>query len=133
MINRNRFGDLYSVPEKTPEINRSTARSIKAIKDLGDTARACLNSELFALYRKKFELVQARMIDTMIAYDHDFFRQPNGDINIYAVNMSKMIQRIVDLRVLLNNVESDAQKGKFDEKEVSKKFSEVEEEIKQGA
>lgn len=82
-----------------------------AVKAVGDTARSCINTEAFSAYKLAFSKAEAKIVDAMISYTHNFFQENNGDMAIYGANMARFITKIQDLKALLNAVETDAQKG----------------------
>ncbi len=47
----------------------------------------------------------------MVIYTANFGKTGNENLEIYAVNMIRFVQRITDLRKLITYVELDAKKG----------------------
>lgn len=90
--------------KQTPEIKEAIAAKIKAREDLRKEVEIqgnkCLNSKLFVNYRDKYVRLERLTTDLMIEYN-------NPDPIEYAFNMRRMADELRQLRLLVNNVNSD--------------------------
>lgn len=103
------FDDLYAKPEKSQ--GQDLIALHKRIQSIGDAARQCIATDCFVQYKTQFEKAQSSILDAMISYTNQFCLQPNGDIAVYALKIARYIQKIQDLKLLLGQVEIDANKG----------------------
>lgn len=103
--------DLFKPKDDhTSKERRQEAR--KRIDEAIAAGKKALNTPEFAFYREKLEKAQASIVDSMILYTNEFFRDNVGDMAKYGANMARFMTRITTLRALLNQVESDARKDK---------------------
>ncbi len=103
-----RFEDQFEV-----EVDGSNP--IQATNDklvtIGSIARKCLTSNDFQQYKQMFNDELTGIMNAMVVYTANFGKSGNDNLDIYAVNMIRYVQRITDLRKLLTYVELDARKG----------------------
>lgn len=78
---------------------------------IGQLARKCLTNGDFQQYKTMFENELAGIMNAMVIYTANFGKNGNDNLEIYAVNMIRFVQRITDLRKLITYVELDARKG----------------------
>lgn len=94
---------------------------IKAMNEklvtVGQLARKCLAQNEFQQYKKMFEDELAGIMNAMVIYTANFGKNGNDNLEIYAVNMIRFVQRITDLRKLITYVELDARKGTGEQNE----------------
>lgn len=102
-----RFEDQFE-EEKSEQAIEETHQTLLTI---GDIARKCLTSGDFQRYKDMFEAELAGIMNAMVIYTANFGKNGNDNLEIYAVNMIRYVQRITDLRKLLTYVELDAKKG----------------------
>lgn len=81
------------------------------IETIGQLARKCLASSDFDNYRKMFNDELNVIINAIVIYTANFGKSGNENLEIYAVNMIRFVQKITDLRKLITYVELDARKG----------------------
>lgn len=89
------------------------------LDDIGSLARKCMASAEFQAYKDKFQAEMDNILNAMVVYTANFGKSGNENLEIYAVNMIRYVQRITDLRKLITYVELDAKskKGEEDVKE----------------
>lgn len=109
-----RFEDQFNLTEE-PE-GQIEAVNQKLIT-IGELARKCLASSDFDNYRKMFNDELNGIMNAMVVYTANFGKNGNDNLEIYAVNMIRFVQRITDLRKLITYVELDAKKSQPMEKE----------------
>lgn len=88
---------------KQKELADAITRATKA-------AQSCLNSEQFHGYRRQYQNAEKKLVDVMIRYTRSFFTEEKGDMAKYGANMARYITKLDDMRMLLNQVESDAKR-----------------------
>ncbi len=103
---RFQFEDMFEPqqpdsPEKLKEINDK-------LDNIGKAARKCVASSEFNQYKSMFEEELQNIMNAMVIYTANFGKSGNENLEIYAVNMIRFVQRITDLRKLLTYVEKDA-------------------------
>lgn len=103
--------DLYKTSDekKLKEIE-------KAIDLTGDIGRQCLNMEQFKNYRKSYERTEKATLDALIGYSKSFIESPHGDINKYAMTVSRLLTKLETVRYMIRAVENDSKKGLDNEK-----------------
>jgi hypothetical protein len=79
---------------------RSFNESIKA-------AKKCLEHADFQRYKSEFENAYARILRDIIIFTEDHFDKGKS-AESYAIKMSRYVQRIEDLMILLNRIELEA-------------------------
>ena len=108
---------MPDTPQTVAAREQIQKEAIATAKAAGESARSCINTQVFSAYKAAMQRSQEKMVDAMIAYTHNFFQEQNGDLAIYAVNMARYITKIQDLKALLTAVEKDAEKGIHVQKE----------------
>lgn len=103
------FGDQFEV-DKEESKDQLESNHLKLVT-IGDMARKCLNQGDFQRYRQIFDEELANILNAMVIYTANFGKTGQENLDIYAVNMIRYVQRITDLRKLLTYVERDARKG----------------------
>lgn len=103
-----RFEDQFDLAKEPEGQLEATANKLKVI---GDMARKCVASGDFQQYKGMFEDELAGILNAMVIYTANFGKNGNDNLEIYAVNMIRFVQRITDLRKLITYVELDAKKG----------------------
>lgn len=78
---------------------------------IGEMARKCLATGDFQRYKQMFEEELNGIMNAMVIYTANFGKEGNANLEIYAVNMIRFVQRITDLRKLITYVEMDSRKG----------------------
>ena len=99
-----RFEDSFSSNVK-PEIDE------KAIESLNESirhAQKCLTHGDFHKYKEAYEKAYDGILNNMIAFTEGFLTEEKGSLDMYAVKMIRYMQRIQDLRVLLNKIQIEA-------------------------
>ena len=71
------------------------------LKETVEAAKDCLSNELFANYKKKYNIAKKAVIDDIIEYR-------NSDPIKYAFYISNQLNSLRSLSTLLNEVEKDA-------------------------
>lgn len=97
--------DLVDEPEG------QVAETLKKLDVIGQQARKCLANNDFQQYQRLFNDELANIMNAMVIYTANFGKQGNENLQMYAFNMMRYVQRITDLRKLLTYVELDARKG----------------------
>lgn len=108
-----KFEDQFSLTDE-PE-GQIEAVNEKLIT-IGQLARKCLANSDFDNYRKMFNDELNGIMNAMVIYTANFGKSGNDNIEIYAVNMIRFVQRITDLRKLITYVEMDTRKGLKEER-----------------
>ncbi len=102
------FEDQFNVEEGKEQQIEETHQTLNTI---GDMARKCLISGDFQRYKELFDNELSSIMNAMVIYTANFGKNGNDNLEIYAVNMIRFVQRITDLRKLITCVELDAKKG----------------------
>lgn len=105
------FEDIFEAEEQ--DIKETKSQIGMAVS----SAKKCLSSPDFENYKKALEKAQASMLRQMIVFTHAFFMQEHADMAFYGAKMARMVTKLQDLTVLLDNVESDARKDKLQDGE----------------
>lgn len=103
-----KFEDQFNLTDESEGQIEATSKKIEAI---GQLARKCLSSSDFDNYRKMFNEELNGIMNAMVVYTANFGKNGNDNLEIYAVNMIRFVQRITDLRKLITYVELDARKS----------------------
>lgn len=103
-----RFEDQFNVVNESEDQIETTNKNIITI---GQLARKCLATSDFQKYKKMFDDELAGIMNAMVIYTANFGKSGNDNLEIYAVNMIRFVQRITDLRKLITYVQLDARKG----------------------
>ena len=77
----------------------------------GDRARLCLSTEEFKTYMVEYRRAEAKILDYLLKYNIFFHKNPSGNINSYAMVVSRYLTKLESLRSLLETITKDAQKG----------------------
>lgn len=109
-----RFEDQFNVKDEPTGQIEAVNEKLNAI---GSQARKCLASNDFQQYKKMYEDELASIMNAMVIYTANFGKTGNENLEIYAVNMIRFVQRITDLRKLLTYVEMDSRKGASEKEE----------------
>lgn len=104
-----RFEQAYETSNQPDEAQQKA--NIAQIKAIGDLARKCLTHGDFHQYKEQYEKAYSGILDAMISYKTEFMSQANGDIAVYAMKLSCYLQKIQDLKLLIQQVERDTKKG----------------------
>lgn len=102
------FENQFNLTEEPEGQIEATALKIETI---GQLARKCLATSDFDNYRKMFNDELNGIMNAMVIYTANFGKNGNDNLEIYAVNMIRFVQRITDLRKLITYVELDAKKS----------------------
>lgn len=104
-----RFEDMFD------EAEEASPEQLKAVNEklleVGKLARKCLTNGEFQNYKQLFEDELKNIMNAMVIYTANFGKNGNDNLEIYAVNMIRFVQRITDLRKLLTYTETDARRG----------------------
>jgi hypothetical protein len=103
-----KFEDQFDLKEEPKGQIEDTSKKLELI---GQMARRCISSNDFQQYKKMFDDELANILNAMVIYTANFGKQGNDNLEIYAVNMIRFVQRITDLRKLITYVELDSKKG----------------------
>lgn len=103
-----RFEDQFDTIEEPAGQLEATAKKLETI---GQLARKCLATADFQTYKETFEAELAGIMNAMVIYTANFGKDGTQNLEIYAVNMIRFVQRITDLRKLLTYIETDARKA----------------------
>lgn len=103
---RFKFEDLYRA-----DYNVDAEKVVNEINAIASSAKKCLASDDFQRYKKQFENAQTQIVNALLAYNSSFMSQPNPDPIIYAMKVNQYLQRIIDLRTLLGQVEAEASRA----------------------
>lgn len=77
----------------------------------GDRARTCLATEDFKSYRDDYRRAEQKILDYLVKYNVFFHKNTSGNINSYAMVVSRYLTKLESLRSLLDVITKDAQKG----------------------
>lgn len=103
-------------PENKREVRRRAKEAYQNAKIALKGAQRCIDNPLFKKYQDDYLRAEESLIGALLAYSEP-------DPLKYAFNVSRMIERLRDLRVLLVDVRRDASrklpKGEFDQEENS--------------
>lgn len=102
-----RFEDSFSQDCK-PELDE---KAIEHINEAIKHAQKCLTHGDFHKYKESYEKAYDGILNNMIYFTETFLLEEKGSLEMYAVKMIRYMQRIQDLRVLLNKIEADANKA----------------------
>ncbi len=102
------FSDQFAL---TDEPEGQIEKINEKIVTIGQLARKCLASSDFDNYRKMFNDELNGIMNAMVIYTANFGKNGSDNLEIYAINMIRFVQRITDLRKLITYVELDARKG----------------------
>jgi len=83
----------------------------KEINKLGEYARSCINSELFQEYKSQVIESKLRLVDLIIA------EIPDEGLEKYAISMIRYTERLRILTGIVQKVDIDAKKGKYENKQ----------------
>lgn len=75
-----------------------------------EIARRCLTSEDFKSYRESYLKAEDKMVEAMIIYTQGFVQGNKGDVTNYAFTMMRFITRLQEIRSLLRDVETTAER-----------------------
>lgn len=103
-----RFEDQFELAEEPQGQLEAIARKLEAISQ---QARKCVNHPDFVSYKTVFQQELDNIMNAMVIYTANFGKSGSDNLEIYAVNMIRFVQRITDLRKLLTYVETDAKKS----------------------
>lgn len=106
-----RFEDQFNVQDDPVEQAKQLEAMNEKLKSIGSMARKCLVSHDFQQYKDTFEKEKDSIINAMVVYTANFGKAGSDNIEMYAINMIRFVQRISDLRKLLTVIEMDARKG----------------------
>ena len=73
-------------------------------------AQKCLTHGDFHKYKEAYESAYDNILNDMCVFTDAYIFKGQGSIEMYAMKMVQYMQRIQDLRVLLNKVQADANK-----------------------
>lgn len=102
-----RFEEQFEAPVADAQIEET----LNKLDIIGDMARKCLASNDFQNYQRLFNDELNNIMNAMVIYTANFGKKGNENLEIYAVNMIRFVQRITDLRKLITYIETDARKG----------------------
>lgn len=86
---------------------------LKASEHLNESIKAaqkCLTHGDFHKYADEFQKAYDAILNDMCIFTDSYLFKGNGNIEMYGLKMVQYIQRIQDLRILLNKVNIDANK-----------------------
>jgi hypothetical protein len=109
-----RFEDSYNAQDK-PEIDD---KAIELLNESIKQAQKCLTHGDFHKYKEAYEQAYNGILNNMIAFSEGFLADEKGSLEMYAVKMIRYMQRIQDLRILLNKVQIDASKPLVEKEKV---------------
>lgn len=103
-----KFDQMFELSEEPKGQLEATAKKIDAI---AQQARKCVNHGDFITYKNMFDSELDNIMNAMVIYTANFGKSGSDNLEIYAINMIRFVQRITDLRKLLTYVENDARKS----------------------
>lgn len=103
-----RFEDQFNLTEDKEDKIEET---LKKLETIGQLARKCLATSDFQQYKQMFDDELAGIMNAMVVYTANFGKDGTQNLEMYAINMIRFVQRITDLRKLLTYVETDSRKS----------------------
>ena len=101
-----RFEDMFKLDEEQAINSESAAKLTEAIT----SARKCLNHGDFQKYKESYESAYENILNDMCFFTDNYIFRGQGSIEMYAMKMVQYIQRIQDLKILLNKIKLDSSK-----------------------
>ena len=106
------FNDIFK-PSEAREVDAKFKTSEVAMQVASDRARRCLETNEFKGYRQSFERAEKALMDSLIAYNHQFSIASQGDVLKYAMKINRLLTKAETVRELLRTIENAAKrKGK---------------------
>lgn len=101
------FGDAFEAAVK----DHDEAKAVEHLNASIQMAKKCLTHGDFHKYREEFEKAYDFILTDMVGFTNRYLAEERGSLEMYAVKMIRYMQRIQDLRVLLNRVNVDSNKS----------------------
>lgn len=93
------------------------AASAKSFNECLKIAKKCLEHSDFQRYKSEFEKAYERILRDIIIFTEEHFDKGRS-AESYAIKMSRYVQRIEDLMILLNRIEIEASHAPAQEEKV---------------
>lgn len=100
------FNNMFTA--EVPMEPKKVEQVLSQLDIIVKTARECVNSSQFQIYKAKFEKEEKEMLTVMIAYTNTFILNESGNPAMYGMRMAMYVQKLYDLRRLLRTAENDA-------------------------
>ena len=105
------FTDIFK-PQDAKEVDAKFKTAEVAMQVASDRARRCLELEEFKEYRDSFKRAELALMDSLIAYNHQFSISNDGNLQKYAMKINRLLTKAQDVRELLNIIETASRRGK---------------------
>jgi len=102
--------DWFKAPTEK-DLEEAEKQSTEQVNMAGECARFCLGIEAFQRYKRQYLLAQERMLSAMEMCTQAFMAG-QFDITTYGAKQLVYMTRLKDLRMLLDQIETDSKKGK---------------------
>ena len=109
-----KFDECFK-PEAIRQAAIEKAASAKSFNESIKYAKKCLEHSDFQRYKSEFEKAYERILRDIIIFTEDHFDKGKS-AESYAIKMSRYVQRIEDLMILLNRIEIEAAHAPAEEK-----------------
>lgn len=95
-------------PKQEKELQNEENARLKEIGMTADLAKACLNTEVFAKYKRQYQLLEKRTVNSMINFTRRYFAKESISPEEYAMVMLRYTVQLSSFRLLIDQVEAQA-------------------------